>query len=193
MELSRKQKTFADAYLSNGGNASEAARTAGYSLKNVGANAAKTLKTPKVQEYIQERLKPIEQRADVDVEDAITHLLDIAMGREVTARSSKYDNLKGEKVKDATVTYVPAPKQQIEALELYLKYKGALRNASKELETQKVAKTKADTRKTEAEADIAEVKAKRESGGGEAGAISVNVVLPDQKQDEEAGNEQRNN
>ncbi|EPC61010.1 hypothetical protein Lpp14_10180 [Lacticaseibacillus paracasei subsp. paracasei Lpp14] len=47
MKLSKRQKAFADAYLTNGGNATEAARTAGYSPHNIGANAAKTLKTLK--------------------------------------------------------------------------------------------------------------------------------------------------
>ncbi|BBF74751.1 phage terminase, small subunit [Lacticaseibacillus paracasei] len=31
MKLSKRQKAFADAYLTNGGNATEAARAAGYS------------------------------------------------------------------------------------------------------------------------------------------------------------------
>ena len=60
---------------------------------------------------------------------------------------------------DTTMKYSPGPKQQVEALELYLKYKGMLRNSSKELEDQQIAKTKADVRKSEAEADIMEAKA----------------------------------
>lgn len=160
MKLSKRQKAFADAYLTNGGNATEAARTAGYSPKNIGANAGKTLKTPKIQEYIKKRLKPIERKADLDVEKAIIHLLDIGMGREITARSSTYDNLKKAMLEDTTMKYSPGPKQQVEALELYLKYKGMLRNSSKELEDQQVAKTKADVRKSEAEADIMEAKVK---------------------------------
>ena len=56
--------------------------------------------------------------------------------------------------------YSPGPKQQVEALELYLKYKGMLRNSSKELEDQQVAKTKNDVRKSKAEAEIMEAKAK---------------------------------
>lgn len=160
MKLSKRQKAFADAYLTNGGNATEAARAAGYSPKNIGANAGKTLKTPKIQEYIKKRLQPIERKADLDVDKAIIHLLDIGMGREITARSSTYDNLQKEMIQDTTMKYSPGPKQQVEALELYLKYKGMLRNSSKELEDQQVAKTKADVRKSKAEADIMEAKAK---------------------------------
>ncbi|MDM7531980.1 terminase small subunit [Lacticaseibacillus paracasei] len=160
MKLSKRQKAFADAYLTNGGNATEAARAAGYSPNNIGANAGKTLKTPKIQAYIKKRLQPIERKADLDVEKAIIHLLDIGMGREITARSSTYDNIKKMMLEDTTMKYSPGPKQQVEALELYLKYKGMLRNSSKELEDQQVAKTKADVRKSEAEADIMEAKGK---------------------------------
>ncbi len=105
------------------------------------------------------RLQPIERKADLDVDKAIIHLLDIGMGREITARSSTYDNIKKMMLEDTTMKYSPGPKQQVEALELYLKYKGMLRNSSKELEDQQVAKTKADVRKSEAEADIMEAKA----------------------------------
>ncbi|ALJ97893.1 small subunit terminase [Lactobacillus phage iLp1308] len=159
MKLNKRQKAFADAYLTNGGNATKAARAAGYSPKNIGANAGKTLKSPKIQEYIKKRLQPIERKADLDVEKAIIHLLDIGMGREITARSSTYDNIKKAMLEDTTMKYSPGPKQQVEALELYLKYKGMLRNSSKELEDQQVAKTKADVRKSKAEADIMEAKA----------------------------------
>lgn len=160
MKLSKRQKAFADAYLTNGGNATEAARAAGYSPHNIGANAAKTLKNPKIQAYMKRRLQPIERKADLDVEKAIIHLLDIGMGREITARSSTYDNIKKATLEDTTMKYSPGPKQQVEALELYLKYKGMLRNSSKELEDQQVAKTKNDVRKSKAEAEIMEAKAK---------------------------------
>ncbi|MFD1398622.1 terminase small subunit [Lacticaseibacillus suilingensis] len=159
MKLSKRQKAFADAYLTNGGNATEAARAAGYSPHNIGANAAKTLKNPKIQAYMKRRLQPIERKADLDVDKAIIHLLDIGMGREITARSSTYDNIKKTMLEDTTMKYSPGPKQQVEALELYLKYKGMLRNSSKELEDQQIAKLKADARKSKAEADISEARA----------------------------------
>lgn len=60
MQLSPKQKAFADYYIECG-NATEAARKAGYSEKNVGENAAKTLKSPKVAAYVSERLKQQEK------------------------------------------------------------------------------------------------------------------------------------
>lgn len=57
--LTIKQKAFADYYIETG-NATEAARRAGYSPKNIGENAAQTLKKPNVAAYIKERLDKIE-------------------------------------------------------------------------------------------------------------------------------------
>lgn len=50
--LTHRQRAFADAFIRNGGNASDAARTAGYSEKNAGINAKKVLNVVAVQEYI---------------------------------------------------------------------------------------------------------------------------------------------
>lgn len=55
MKLTPKQKAFADYYIECG-NATEAARKAGYQSKSLGEDAAKTLKSPKVSAYIAERL-----------------------------------------------------------------------------------------------------------------------------------------
>ena len=60
MGLTLKQQAFADYYIEYG-DATKAALAAGYSKKNAGENAAKTLKNPNVSAYIKERLK--EQRA----------------------------------------------------------------------------------------------------------------------------------
>lgn len=55
MGLTPKQQAFADYYIECG-NATEAALKAGYSKKNAGENAAKTLKNPNVSAYIKKRL-----------------------------------------------------------------------------------------------------------------------------------------
>lgn len=60
MGLTLKQQAFADYYIEYG-DATKAALAAGYSKKNAGENAAKTLKNPNVSAYIKERLE--EQRA----------------------------------------------------------------------------------------------------------------------------------
>ena len=57
--LTPKQKAFADEYLKCG-NATEAAKRAGYSGKYVGYNADKLLKNTKIAEYMSQRQKQID-------------------------------------------------------------------------------------------------------------------------------------
>lgn len=70
MELTPKQQAFADYYIETG-NATEAARRAGYSSKNVGENAAKTLKNPKVAAYISERMGEQDRKRVADANEVI--------------------------------------------------------------------------------------------------------------------------
>ena len=53
--LTPKQKAFADYYIECG-NASEAARKAGYSLKTAGSIGEENLKKPEINAYIDERM-----------------------------------------------------------------------------------------------------------------------------------------
>ena len=56
-----KQKAFADAYISNGGNATQAAITAGYKKENAGQIGYENLNKPEISSYIAERQGNIEQ------------------------------------------------------------------------------------------------------------------------------------
>lgn len=60
MKLTPKQKAFADEYLKNGGNATEAARVAGYSCPN--DNAKRLTVNDRILNYIAER------QAEIDTE-----------------------------------------------------------------------------------------------------------------------------
>lgn len=55
MKLTPKQKAFADYYIETG-NASEAARRAGYSKKTAGGQGAENLRKPQISAYIAERM-----------------------------------------------------------------------------------------------------------------------------------------
>lgn len=68
--MTPKQKAFADYYIQTG-NATDAARKAGYSEKNTGENAAKTLKNPKVAAYIAERMGQQEKSRVADANEVI--------------------------------------------------------------------------------------------------------------------------
>ena len=70
MALTPKQQAFADYYIECG-NATEAAKRAGYSENNVGENAAKTLKNPNVSAYIAERMEEQSRKRVADANEVI--------------------------------------------------------------------------------------------------------------------------
>lgn len=70
MALTPKQQAFADYYIECG-NATEAAKRAGYSENNVGENAAKTLKNPNVSSYIAERMEEQKRKRVADANEVI--------------------------------------------------------------------------------------------------------------------------
>ncbi len=80
--LTPKQKAFADFYIDTG-NATEAARRAGYSKKNIGENAAKTLKNTKVSAYIQTRLAEIDAGRIATADEVMKVFSSILRGTEV--------------------------------------------------------------------------------------------------------------
>lgn len=61
MPLNDRQKAFANYYIECG-NASEAARRAGYSEKTAGSTGSENLKKPEIAAYIAERTKPTEAK-----------------------------------------------------------------------------------------------------------------------------------
>lgn len=69
-QMTPRQKAFADYYIQTG-NATEAARKAGYKSNNLGNDAAKTLKSPKVAAYIAERLGKQDKSRVADANEVI--------------------------------------------------------------------------------------------------------------------------
>lgn len=81
-KLTPKQKAFADYYIECG-NATEAYRKAGYKEgKNIGVDANKTLKKPKIAEYIAERTRPTKQKR-IATGDEVMEFLTAVMRGEV--------------------------------------------------------------------------------------------------------------
>lgn len=62
MDLTPKQKAFADEYIKNGGNASDAARKAGYSEKTAYSMGQQNLKKLEVSSYIAAKQSLIEKQ-----------------------------------------------------------------------------------------------------------------------------------
>lgn len=69
MTLTPKQKTFADEYIRNSGNATQAAIVAGYSKKSAKSIATENLSKPAIIAYIAERQKEIESSRICDLKE----------------------------------------------------------------------------------------------------------------------------
>lgn len=66
-----KKKLFAEAYIANGGNASEAAKSAGYSAKTAGVTGCRLLKDVQVQSVLGERQKALANKYELTAESII--------------------------------------------------------------------------------------------------------------------------
>lgn len=86
MGLTPKQKAFADEYIKNGGNASDAARKAGY--KNYEVEGYRLIRNDKVLSYIAEKQAKIEKQKCTD----IMSLAEIQQRRSMIARGELTDS-----------------------------------------------------------------------------------------------------
>lgn len=86
MGLTPKQKAFADEYIKNGGNASDAARKAGY--KKAPKQGCENLKKPNISAYIAEKQAEIEKQKGTD----IMSLAEIQQRRSMIARGELTDS-----------------------------------------------------------------------------------------------------
>ena len=80
--LTPKQKAFADEYIKCG-NATAAARRAGYSEKTAEVIGCENLKKPNISEYISERLKKIEEERVASADEVMRFYSSVMRG-EVT-------------------------------------------------------------------------------------------------------------
>lgn len=142
-ELTPRQKAFADEYLKCG-NATEAARKAGYSEKTARQMATENLTKPSILDYIKERQKQIESTRIADVSEVLqffssvmrgevkdafdmeTGISDrLSAGRELMKRYEKVDNGKKDEINEmlknmqtmADIIKKPMPNRDIEDYE----------------------------------------------------------------------------
>ena len=87
-ELTPKQKAFADNYIANGGNATDAARKAGYSEKTAYSIGQQNLKKLEASSYIAEKQSLIEKQKGTD----IMSLAEIQQRRSMIARGELTDS-----------------------------------------------------------------------------------------------------
>lgn len=80
-KLTPKQRAFADYYIETG-NATEAARRAGYKGKNINRIASENLSKLDIKQYIDERLAKIEDERIAKGEEVLQYLTRVMRGEE---------------------------------------------------------------------------------------------------------------
>ena len=124
--MTERQKRFVDAYIKTG-NASEAARLAGYSRKNVDVDSAKLLVNPSISREVQKRLKELESERTADVKETLEYLTSVMRGEKteivVVVVGTGKGFSKSEKVEVPTST-----RDRLKAAEHLLKVHGAFKN-----------------------------------------------------------------
>lgn len=83
-KLTPKQKAFADNYIISG-NATDAAKKAGYKEKAAYAIGSENLRKPKIMEYIQNRTAPAEQKRIATGDEVMQFLTRVMNGEEKDA------------------------------------------------------------------------------------------------------------
>lgn len=142
MKLTEKQKRFADEYIKSG-NATQSAIKAGYSKKTAQVIGAENLSKPMVKNYIDERMKSIEDNRIMTAKEAVEFLTKVVRGQ------VKETVVIGTPKGADTVEKEPDVKTRISAAKEILK---RYPDNDKVMEQQ--------LRKLTAEADMAESKAK---------------------------------
>lgn len=79
MKLTPKQKAFCDYYIQTG-NASEAAKKAGYAEKNARITGAKNLTNANISAYISERMAEIDKARVADADEVIRFYTSVMRG-----------------------------------------------------------------------------------------------------------------
>lgn len=163
MKLTPKQKKFADEYIKTV-NATQSAIEAGYSKKTAQVIGAENLSKPMVKAYIEERMAEIASKRVMSYTEAVELLTSIARGeeKETVVVATPVSVEKVEKEADL--------KTRISALKEILK---RYPNNDKLIEQQ--------IRKLSAQADVAQIQAKRMAYGEQNSSVNVNIVLPEQE------------
>lgn len=130
MDLTPKQKAFADEFLKCG-NATEAAKRAGYSEQSARQMGTENLSKPSISSYIQERQKQIDDERIADIAEiqrfyssvlrgevkdqfGLDASLEtrIAAGRELMKRFEKTESNKNDSYGITIINNIPRPEKQ---------------------------------------------------------------------------------
>lgn len=123
MKLTLKQKRFADEYIISG-NASDAARKAGYSKKTCGSIGDENLKKPAISQYIEKRLKELDDSKKMSLEEAIERISSIARRDPQKGYSKAFNRLTGEVDKEMEYEFTPTIEESQKSLEHIVRING---------------------------------------------------------------------
>lgn len=161
MRLTQKQRLFADEYIKSG-NATQSAIKAGYSDRYVATNTSKLLKNTNIKAYVSKKMAEIESHKIADAKEAMQAITAIARG-ETTETQAQINPLTG----DWESIEVPADlKTRLSAWKEILKRYPLADELSK-----------AQLRKTNAEADVAEARAKVMKDNGQDVATALDTIM----------------
>ena len=122
-KLTIKQQRFADEYIISG-NASDAARRAGYSPKYINSNVQKLLQNTAISDYIKNRLKELEDEKLMDLKEALERTTSIARRDVQRGYSKTVDKLTGEVVKEVEYEFTPSVEEAQKSLEHIIRCNG---------------------------------------------------------------------
>lgn len=137
-KLTPKQKAFADNYLINGYNGSQAYKDAGYKWKNdnvAKASASQLLANPNVADYVRKRMERIEKKVEtkqISVQEAVNKLVADGMAIDYTKVTNKrvkrmeIDTDTGLPIEVVETTQYIKPSELTRILELKARLEGLL-------------------------------------------------------------------
>ncbi len=167
MKLTEKQKRFADEYIKSG-NATQAAIKAGYSKKTANRIGAENLSKLVIRDYIDERMRTIENNRIMTAKEAVEFLTSVVRGD----------------VKETVVIGTPMGAEEVEKEpDVKTRISAAKEILKRYPDNDKVMEQQ--LRKLTAEADIAEAHAKRELSDEQNSSIEVSIVMPEQEDNDD--------
>ena len=119
-KLTIKQKKFADEYIISG-NASDAARNAGYSPKYINSNVQKLLQNTAIKQYVDERLAELSDKQIAKQEEVLKYLTSVMRGEQTEQTLISEGAELGQRIANIEVS----AKDRIKAAELLGKRYGS--------------------------------------------------------------------
>lgn len=126
--LTSNQRAFADEYIRNKGNATQAYLFAYPHIRKestAAASGARLLRNVKVSKYIADRTKEILDKQKMGQDEIITTLTSIARREVQESYSKTYNHLTGEVEKEITYTFQPSLEDVTNALNTLVKFLGS--------------------------------------------------------------------